>query len=30
MSDFIMAAANGRNIPKEDVIFGISRRARGR
>ncbi len=28
MSDFIMAAANGRNIPKEDVIFGISRRAR--
>lgn len=27
MSDFIMAAQNGRNIPKEDVIFGISRRA---
>lgn len=27
MSDFIMAAQNGREIPKEDVIFGISRRA---
>lgn len=24
---FIMAAANGRNVPKEDKIFGISRRA---
>ena len=27
MADFIMAAQNGRTIPKEDKIFGISRRA---
>lgn len=27
MSEFIMAQQNGREIPKEDVIFGISRRA---
>ena len=27
MSEMIMAAANGRAIPKEDTIFGISRRA---
>lgn len=27
MAEFIMAAQNGRNIPKEDKIFGISRRA---
>lgn len=28
MSELIMAAANGRTFPKEDVIFGISRRAK--
>lgn len=27
MAEFIMAAQNGRNIPTEDKIFGISRRA---
>ncbi len=27
MAEFIMAAQNGRTIPKEDKIFGISRRA---
>ena len=27
MADFIMAAQNGRTIPTEDKIFGISRRA---
>ncbi len=27
MGEFIMAAQNGRNIPMEDKIFGISRRA---
>lgn len=27
MSEFIMAVQGGRNIPKEDKIFGISRRA---
>ena len=27
MAEFIMAAQNGRNIPIEDKIFGISRRA---
>lgn len=27
MAEFIMAAQHGRNIPKEDKIFGISRRA---
>lgn len=28
MTDFIMAEANGRNIPLEDKIFGISRKAK--
>lgn len=28
MSEFIMAEANGRNIPLEDKIFGISKRAK--
>lgn len=28
MSEFIMAQANGRNIPLEDKIFGISRQAK--
>ena len=27
MAELIMAAQNGRTIPKEDKIFGISRRA---
>ncbi len=27
MAEYIMAAQNGRKIPEEDVIFGISRRA---
>ena len=27
MDELIMAAQNGRTIPKEDKIFGISRRA---
>ena len=27
MAEYIMAAQNGRNIPMEDTIFGISRRA---
>lgn len=30
MSDFIIAHRNGRNIPKEDKIFGISKRANQR
>lgn len=28
MADYIMAQANGRTIPKEDKIFGISNRAK--
>lgn len=28
MAEFLMAAANGRSIPKEDRIFGISNRAK--
>ena len=28
MAEYIMAQANGRKIPKEDKIFGISTRAK--